>query len=322
MMSTTTPILSPADPSWHSTRPQGHSWRRLSARFVTLMASISLAPALLGACAGFDPNADPTSSRTQYLGPKIKVAGVQYGPSKSGAEKVDATCLSRTDYNTCAVEKLVEQAAAQGAQIIVTPELALDQQYYETDPSVGALPADDTTLADTSLLKIFAKKAKTLGVFLAVHFHSQDDRTKKKFSTQIVYDKTGKVVGVHHKFELYGGENTSLTHGSDNTIIQTPLGKTAPLICADLYGDPRHHSKLVDDLGARVILVSSYWTVPSGARWQAAFAKNWGVYVIGSNVTTSAGRGGGIYDPNGKALIESLAAEPKVLIAEIPTSDE
>ena len=47
-----------------------------------------------------------------------------------------------------------------------------------------------------------------------------------------------------------------------------------------------------------------------------------GAIVIGANVTTSAGRGGGIYDPQGKPLAESISTEPKVLIAEIPQAGD
>lgn len=258
----------------------------------------------------------------QKLPQLIKVAALQYGPSKTGATQVDAACGSRADYSTCAIEKMVEQAAAQGARIIVAPELVLDQKFYEPEPRVGALPADDGELQADALLKVFSAKARQLAVNLTIHLQTSDTATGKKYSTQVVFDAGGKVAAVHHKFELYGAENASLTPGSDATVFETALGKTAPLICADLYGDPRHHAKLVDELGARVILVSSYWTVPSGARWQAAFAKNWGVYVIGSNVATGPGQGGGIYGPDGKPLAESLASMPTILYAEIPAASE
>jgi predicted amidohydrolase len=275
-----------------------------------------------GCSASSNPFSSLSGAKGASLGRFVKVAALQYGPSRAHAARVDESCATVADENNCAVIKLAEKAAAARAEVVVAPELVLDQQVDEPEPNVGDLPADNAQLSEQSLLKIFSKLAKRLRVLLVVHFQTQHPTSKDKHSSQIVYDESGAVVGVHHKFELYGGENDVLARGQDHTVIDTVLGKAAPLICADLYGDPRHHAKLTKELGAGVIFVSSYWTVRSGARWQAAFAKNWGVYVIGANTTGGAGQGGGIYGPQGQPLAESLADEPKVLLAEIPTPGE
>jgi hypothetical protein len=42
--------------------------------------------------------------------------------------------------------------------------------------------------------------------------------------------------------------------------------------------------------------------VEGAPRWQAAFARDWGVHFVGANGSFGVGTGGGIFDPHGRAL--------------------
>ena len=281
------------------------------------IALASLAPALFFLLVtGCAPGAEPLAGTGQALAGGKKVAAVQY--ASGGHAAVDSTCASNSLPDACAVGKLVAQAQAKGAVLVVTPEYGLGQKYFERVPTLGELPATSSTWAEGTLIKAFSKQAAKLSIHLVIDLQTSEGTGKAKYNTLVAFAPTGKVVGVHHKFELFSSESKTLTPGKDVMVFDSPVGKVGLLICADMYGDLRLQDKLTRTLKARVVAVSSLWTAPAGHRWQQHFAKNWGVYVVGSNTVSGAGKGGGVYGPNGKALAEHLTSSPAVVVAEIP----
>ena len=269
---------------------------------------------LLGACADNHGNLGVLTQPATML----KVAGIQY--SEGRYAEVDPSCSSAKHPDVCAVQKLVEQAAGLGAKIIVTPEYGLGQQYLEPSPELNEVPADSSSWDDDDFIKMFSKQAKQLGVYLAIDLqtYTGQQASLKKYNSLVAFGPGGKVLAKHNKFELFDSEAKSLTPGTDVMTFETPLGKVGLLICADLYGDLRMHDKLTRTLGARVVLVSSFWTAPAGLRWQQSFAKNWGVYVVGSNVVDGAGHGAGVFGPNGEELALWDQKSPKPLVVDLP----
>ncbi len=81
----------------------------------------------------------------------------------------------------------------------------------------------------------------------------------------------------------------------ESLIAQEPLSQlcavaqdTAPAqLEVDLHRHAPDAHELADTLGARVVAFSSLWTVAGAPNWQASFAKNWGVYLVGSNITST-----------------------------------
>ncbi len=267
-------------------------------------------------CAGCAPPAEPVAGAGSALSGGKKVAAVQY--ASGGHAAVDSTCAAAAMPDACAVGKLVAQAQAAGAVLVVTPEYGLGQKYYEPVPTVGETPATSSSWSEGTLIKTFSEQAAKLSIHLLIDLQTSEGSGKAKYNTLVAFDPKGKVVGVHHKFELFSSEGKSLTPGKDVMVFDSPVGKVGLLICADLYGDLRLQAKLTRTLKARVVAVSSLWTAPGGHRWQQNFAKNWGVYVVGSNTVSGAGKGGGVYSPEGKALAEHLTSSPGVVLAQIP----
>ncbi len=244
----------------------------------------------------------------------IKVAAIQYGHHAYSSMQTD--CGSSATPDMCAVKELVVEAHALGATMVVTPEEMLEQEYYESMPAIGDVPADATALTEKSLLKIFSKQARELQIYIMIN--PKIKIGTKVYTSMVSFGPDGAVVGVHHKFEIWGGHIGSIAPGTEVSVFDSPLGKVGTLVCADIYGDFRLHDKLTRELGARVVFVSSAWSVNGAANWGKNFAKNWGVYVAYSNVTADPGYGGGIYDPEGNPLDESIQTTPAVTIAEIP----
>ena len=249
-----------------------------------------------------------------------KVAAVQYGDKAYG--QVKASCASDATPNICALKEMVRVAKQKGAMLVVLPEYALgkDQKYYEPIPSIGSNPGTNTAWPNDLVIKVFSRHAAAQKVYLVLDVITYKKSTPNNlyYNTQVAFDPSGKVVATHHKFNLFGNEKNDLTAGSDVSVFSTPLGKVGLLICADIYGSTTLRNKLVNTLGARVVAVSSYWTVSNSVSWFQRYASGSSVYTVVSNTTHSPGYGGGIYKPDGTALIEKSQAAPSVLVASIP----
>jgi predicted amidohydrolase len=265
-------------------------------------------------------DADPPIPSFPSLPSPTKVAAVQYGEGQAG--NVNSGCATNPAPNLCAIKMMVLQARIEGASFIVTPEYALipDQEYLEPYPTLGENPGTDTTWPDDLFIKIFSQWAQKLGVYLVINLltYTGTQANHQIYNTDVAFDSSGTIIGLHRKFELFGNENTSLTPGNDVMVFSTPLGKMGILICADIYGDASLLNKLTNTLDARVIAFSSFWTTSGAVNWQEDFAKNYGVYLIAANTTISPGHGGGIYDPSGNPLAQEIKTKPSIVYADIP----
>lgn len=240
---------------------------------------------------------------------EVLIAAVLY--TGSGQAPVERAC--RGD-SACAIDSLVRMAAKQGAKLIVTPEYGFDQVEAEPDPALGTVVRSSSR---APLLTRFGALANELDVYLVIDLQTQAGG--RRYNTQVAFDPKGVIVAKHHKFELFGAEKERLTAGTDVSAFETPFGTVGLLICADIYGPPRLHERLVSELGVDVIAMSSMWTVPTATRWQAAFAHDWEVFVVAANRSAGDARGGGVFDPHGRALASSEAAQSEVVLAPIPT---
>lgn len=249
-----------------------------------------------------------------------KVAAVQYGAGQAAA--VAPACNTNLKPDVCALMEMTLEARQAGASVVVLPEYALsdDQEYLEPVPSLGSNPGNNASWPDDVLLKIFSKYANQLDIYLVVDMitYTGTDPNYNLYNTQVAFDPEGDVVGVHHKFELFGNEKNGLTAGTDVMVFDTPLGKMGLLICADIYGSSTLLNKLTNTLDARVVAFSSYWTVSGAVNWQTNFADDYNVYLIASNTTHSPGYGGGVYDTSGNALEQAVSTTPSIVLADIP----
>ena len=249
-----------------------------------------------------------------------KVAAIQYGAGD--AALVSTACTQAAMPNVCALRKLVAQARAGGALLVVLPEYGFgwDQKVYEPDPKVGDNPATNTAWPPALIIPTMAKEAKLHKVYLVIHLttHKVGSSPVIAYNTQVVFDPAGKVVAKHHKINLWDDEPKTLTAGSDVSVFSTPLGTVGLLICADIYATTPLHAKLVKTLKARLIAFSAHWLTAGATGYQITFAKTHGVYVVAANTTLAPGQGGGVFDPTGKALVSSAKTTPIIAYATIP----
>jgi predicted amidohydrolase len=239
------------------------------------------------------------------------VAAINYTGWPLASDEAQCETDSDLALEACEVEWLVRQAALEGADLVVVSEYAFEVMETEVEPTVGQRPP-----AAALLQRRFAQIADELDLFLVIPVRTHaGSGLVSDHSSQIVFDPRGRVAAVHHKFELYESELDDFVPGGDVTTFMTPAGPVGLLLCSDLYGDPRLHERLVRDLGARIVAVSSMWTVEPAVQWQAAFAHDWDVVVVSANGAAGVGRGGGIFAPGGAALAMTDSGYDEVVLA-------
>ena len=204
--------------------------------------------------------------------------------------------------------------------VLMEFQLEDDTLYLEPVPAVGENPATDPSWYEGYQITIFSKHAKRLGAYLVmqVFTYGGTQSNPKYYNTQVAFDDTGKVVAVHHKFNLFGSEPQTYTAGSDVTTFEMEMGTVGLLICADIYGSHSLLNKLSATLDADLVAVSSFWTVSSPWSWYKDYADDYNVYAVVANTTNSPGYGGGVYSPSGSTLAQEASTSPSVVVYDLP----
>ena len=236
----------------------------------------------------------------------VRVATIAY----PGGSPSDYGC--KNDF--CAFDLLIRAAKDAGAAVVVTPEYATPQHDGEPRVAVGQHPSKLTAPTQA----YFAALADELDLYLAIDVETEN-ALEQGFNSLVVFDPRGVLVARHDKIELFEGERQTLQPGQDVHTLDTPYGRFGMLICADLYTEPAIHRALIEEHEAQIILVSAAWTVPLATQWQAAFARDWDVYVVAANASLGSGRGGGVFDPRGRAVARPGPLR-HTMLADIPVA--
>lgn len=165
----------------------------------------------------------------------------------------------------------LEQAARQGAQLAMLPEMF--NCPYETPcfPVYGE-PAGGETW------QFLSRMARELGLYLAGGSVPELEGGKV-YNTCYFFSPEGEELARHRKVHLFdidvpGGqrfkESDTLTAGDQITVVDTPLGKIGLAICFDI-----RFSELFRVMGARgaqIILVPAAFNMTTGpVHWDLAF---------------------------------------------------
>jgi predicted amidohydrolase len=187
------------------------------------------------------------------------------------------------------VMPLIRQAAAGGAQLILTPEA--------TNFLIKDRAARDAVLSDAGAdlvvqgLRDLARELKVwllIGSAIVKSGHEGDDRAANR---SILIDDAGAVVTTYDKLHVYDvdlptgerwRESASIRPGDAAVVADTPWGKLGLTICYDVrFG---HLHRALAKAGALMIAVPAAFTVPTGeAHWETllrARAIESGTYVL------------------------------------------
>ena len=173
--------------------------------------------------------------------------------------------------NIAHMQDLVRQAAEQGGEVLVLPEMfpcLYDDASFRknAEPAGGAIW---TALRDA---------AKGSGVYL-VGGSMPEEEDGKIYNTSFVFSPEGKQIARHRKTHLFdvdiqGGqrfkESDTFTAGRDVTLFDTPYGPMGLCICFDMRFPEL--ARLLALKGARMILVPAAFNMTTGPlHWEVIF---------------------------------------------------
>jgi predicted amidohydrolase len=226
--------------------------------------------------------------------------------------------LGQPDANLATVARVAGEAAQQGADLLVLPELwstgyALDRSDELADAPGQGLFAELATLAQTHGLAI-------AGSTLA-------RRPSRPSNTATVYSRDGRLLAEYSKIHLFGlmEENQHLSAGQSSTLFEAPWGLTGLAICYDLRFPELFRSYATR--GAGVVILPSEWPYPRLEHWRTlvqARAIEDQCFVIACNRVGSdaSNRFCGhsmVVDPWGQILVEG-DDNPALLLATLDLS--
>lgn len=155
---------------------------------------------------------------------KVKVAALQFSCSKDVQENINKA------------EKMVREAADNGANIILLPEL-FERQYFCQEKRYDyydyALPLDENPAVNR-----FKEVAKELGVVIPVSFYERD--IDRLFNTVAMIDADGSVLGIYRKTHIpddhFYQEKFYFTPGDTGfKVFDTRFGRIGVGICWDQW---------------------------------------------------------------------------------------
>ena len=117
---------------------------------------------------------------------KVKVAAVQMNCVKNRGQNIDKA------------EKLVREAAAEGAQIVLLPEL-FENLYFCQEKRYDYYQLAEAA-EDNAAIKRLAPVAKELGIVLPVSFYERDGNVL--YNSVAVIDADGRNLGVYRKTHI------------------------------------------------------------------------------------------------------------------------
>jgi len=183
-------------------------------------------------------------------------------------------CDWNVEANIARADKLVRQAAAAGAQIILIQELF--ERCYFCQKQVPAYLDFATARADNAAVRHFQALAKSLGVVLPISFYERANNAL--FNSVAVIDADGAVLGVYRKSHIPDGPGYSEKYyfspgDTGFRVWKTRFGTIGVGICWDQWFPECARSMALQ--GAELLLYPTAIgsephdaTINSSAHWQ------------------------------------------------------
>lgn len=125
-------------------------------------------------------------------------------------------------------------AAVQGADWVLTPEMALQGYHMATGGAAYTLAADDS-----DVLRPFRKAARDYGVVL--FFSCASIEKGMPHNSCLIIDRAGDIIGRHHKIKVLAWPTENWAVAGDTAENLRPISvdglNTGLLVCADAYFD-------------------------------------------------------------------------------------
>jgi len=185
--------------------------------------------------------------------PDITVASVQMEPQVGS--KVENVALSI---------RLIEEAAKEGARIVVLPELANSGYVFasreEAFSLAEAVPHGETTQA-------WLEAARRLGIYVIAGIAEREGT--RLYNSAVLAGPTG-YIGTYRKLHLWGDEHLFFESGDKGLpVFRTEIGRLAAIICYDGWFPEVY--RLLAMQGADIVCMPTNW-VPMPGQTSQRFA--------------------------------------------------
>ncbi len=221
--------------------------------------------------------------------------------------------------NRARLLRYTQKAAAEGARIIVAPELALSGYSFESISEVA--PFTEELAGET--VKALSRISRRFGVYLCTGLAEHDKKTGLFYNSAVVLGPDGRI-RAHHRKHVAERRWSCPGQPSSSSIFETPWGKVGVLICADTYYGLLPRSMALEE--ADLLLVCANWP-PSGLNprevWRARALEN-GVGVVAANRTGIDRRmdcreaPSYAVTPEGRILLDQTSEDNRLFLVEYP----
>ncbi len=224
--------------------------------------------------------------------------------------------------------KLIREAAASGAKLVVTPEIT---NIFE--PDRDRLRAIAPFEKDDPAVSTYAALAKELGIHLHIGSMALKAETGKLVNRALLFGPHGRKIAHYDKVHLFDvdlpngevyRESDAYEPGAETLAVKLPYCTLGVAICYDVRFPPLYQA--LARAGANVIVIPAAFTVPTGeAHWHVllrARAIETGSYVLAAAQGGTHECGKSTYghsliiSPWGEILAEA-GTDPCVISAEI-----
>lgn len=156
---------------------------------------------------------------------------------------------STLETNRVALASLVDQAAAQGSDLVLLPEYAVHNDTG-LDPESAAEPVPDGPTCG-----MLARKAREHAMYICAGLVERSGQLA--YNTTVLFDREGDCVGAYRKVHLYWPEEMwhGLSPGEELPVFQLDFGTVAIMTCYDSWFPET--ARLLALKGAEVILFPS-----------------------------------------------------------------
>lgn len=161
----------------------------------------------------------------------MKAAAIQFAPTLGGKKS-----------NLLRLAKLVSEAAAHGAKLVVLPELCTTGYYFMSDAearplaeSVSWLEDFDSIRPDTSLY-VFGQLTRELDISIVFGFIELDPGTAKIYNSQLYIEPSG-YYDKYAKINFFANDHLWASRGASNPPVikcQFENKRVGLLICRDV----------------------------------------------------------------------------------------
>jgi predicted amidohydrolase len=152
-------------------------------------------------------------------------------------------------------EKMIGEAAARGAEVIVLPEaMNLGWTHSSAREEADPIPGGESC----ARLRAAARRH---GVYVCAGLIETNG--ERLFNSALLICPQGEVLSHHRKINELEIAHDLYGLGESLQVVRTPLGVFGVMICADAFAGGQVISRALGMMGARVILSPCAWAVPA-----------------------------------------------------------